>query len=366
MEKRLDALRKRFRSIGVSNFIVTRFENFDQGNIRYLCGYTGSNGILLVTEKDAHFITDGRYTSQAGLQVKGAEVHIYSGGTSISDAFVRELKNNEAITLHGKIGIESTSTSVQFVSALREAFPNSQIVETNEVVELLSAVRDEEEIDAVRRAAAITDKVFEKLTELIKPGVTESQISAEITYHHKVFGAERNAFEPIVASGLRSALPHGIASNKVIEKGDFVTCDMGGFVDGYASDATRTYVVGKPSAKQKEVYQIVYEAQCTAEEAVAPGVKACDIDSIARNIISKAGYGQYFTHSLGHGLGHVVHAYPRLSYVSKSKLEPGNIVTVEPGIYIHDFGGVRIENDIVVTTNGHEVLNKFPKELIEL
>lgn len=368
MQQRLDALRRKFRSLSVANFIVTRFENFEQANLRYLCGYTGSNGVLLVTGREAHFITDGRYTNQARQQVQGASVHIYTGAgaKSISVAFIREISNNKSIKLRGKIGIESRNTSAEFVSELRKAFPKCEIVETTNVIEMMSAVRTEAEIDAIRRACAITDKVIGQTLPLVKPGVSELELSAEITYRHAMLGAERDAFQAIVASGARSALPHGIASLKKIEKGDFITFDIGCFVDGYASDVTRTFVVGKATAEQKKLYSAIKEAQQAAEDAVGPGVITGDLDKLARDVITEAGYGEYFTHSLGHGLGHVVHAYPRVSASSKTRLEAGNVVTIEPGAYIPDWGGVRIENDVVVTTDGHEVLNKFSKELIEL
>ncbi len=366
MQQRLDALRGRFRSLGVANFIVTRFENFKQANMRYLCGYTGSNGVLIVTPKDAYLITDGRYTNQAREQVKGAKVFIYSIGKDPLNPFIREMKENKDISFRGRIGIESRETNVEFYSALKKAFPKSEIVETSNVIEELSAQREPEEIEAIRKAVKITDKVFEEILPLVKPGVMEKELAAEITYRNAQHGAEKDAFESIVASGARAALPHGIASTKKIEKGDFVTFDMGCFVDGYASDFTRTVTVGKATNEQKKIYQIVQDAQRQSVDAIRPGEKCADMDALARKIIAGAGYGEYFTHSLGHGLGHIVHARPTLSRISKDKLKPGNVVTVEPGIYIEGFGGVRIEDDVVVTEDGHEVLNSFRRDLIEL
>jgi len=368
MQKRLDALRKRFRALKVANFIITRFENFEQANLGYLCGYTGSNGVLLVTGREAHLITDGRYTNQAQQQVKDAAVHIYSGEgvKSVAEAFARELTNNREIRFRGRIGIEARNTSVEFVSTLRKAFPKSEIVETVNVIEMMSAVREEDEINAIRRACTITDKVFELVLPLVRPGVSELELSAEISYRHAMLGAERDAFVPIVASGPRSAMPHGIASTRRIENGDFLIFDIGSFVNGYASDVTRTFVVGKASVEQKKLYQTIQDAQQKALDAVTPGMITGQLDKLARDLITAAGYGPYFTHSLGHGLGHIVHAFPRVSANSKTKLEVGNVVTIEPGAYIPDFGGVRIEDDVVVTREGHEALSKFTKELIEL
>ncbi len=366
MQQRLDALRRKFRTLGVSNFIATRFENFSQGNLRYLCGYTGSNGVLLVTKQDAYFLTDGRYLNQAKKQVKGAKVFIFSGGKSITNGFTKELKENKEIRFRGRIGIEARGTSAEFYRALQTTFPKSKLIETTDVIEKIAQTRVDDEIDLVRKAVEITDRVFTEVLGLIKPGITEQELSAEITYRHILYGAEKNAFDPIVASGHRSALPHGIASSKLIEKGDIITFDIGCYYNGYASDMTRTVLLGKADEKQKEIYSTVQEAQSKAAQAVAPGVKCSDLDKIARDIIKKAGYGDKFTHSLGHGVGHQVHGRPVLSWAAKDKLKPGMIVTVEPGIYIEGYGGVRIEDDVLVTETGNQILNNSPRDLIEI
>ncbi len=369
MLHRLDALRRKFRSLGVANFLLTKFSDIHHegsSSIRYLCGFTGSNAVLLITGKDAFLLTDGRYINQAKEQVKGAIVITSGGGTSAADGFVQEFKVNKSIKFRGRVGFEVSRMTYQMHQLFTETFPDSPLVETTAVVEQIASVKDESEIAATRRAVEITDQVFLSLLADIKPGVSEMDIAAEITYRHMKFGAERDAFDPIVASGLRSALPHGRASMKKINSGDFVTLDIGCVADGYTSDMTRTVVVGKASAEQKKVYSTVLEAQEKAAAAVCPGAKCADLDLFARKIISDAGYGDYFTHSLGHGIGLEVHAYPRLHKNSKDKLVPGNIVTIEPGIYINDFGGVRIEDDVVVTADGGEILNKSPKNLIEL
>lgn len=369
MQHRIDALRRKFRSLGVANFLLTKLSDIhheSSSTIRYLCGFTGSNATLLITGKDAFLLTDGRYINQANEQVKGAIVVASGGGSSAADGFVRTLKLNKEIKIRGRVGFEVARMTYDMHRLFSLAFPNAALVETTAVVEQLAAVKEEAEIAATRRAVDITDKVFESLLGDIKPGVTEMDIAAEVTYRHMKFGAEHDAFEPIVASGLRSALPHGRASMKKIKTGDFVTLDIGCVADGYTSDMTRTVVVGKASAEQKKVYSIVLDAQQKAAAAVAPGAGCADLDLLARKIISDAGYGDYFTHSLGHGIGLEVHGFPRLFKNSKEKLVPGNIVTIEPGIYINDFGGVRIEDDVVVTAKGGEILNKSPKHLIEL
>ncbi len=369
MLHRIDALRRKFRSLGVANFLLTKLSDIHHegsSSIRYLCGFTGSNATLLITGKDAFLLTDGRYVTQAKEQVKGATVIISGGGSSAADGFVRELKTNKAIKIRGRVGFEIARLTYDMHRSFTAAFPSAPLVETTAVVEQIAAVKEAAEIAATRRAVEITDKVFNSLLSDIKPGVTELEISAEVTYRHMKFGAEGDAFEPIVASGLRSALPHGRASMKKIKSGEFVTLDIGCIADGYTSDMTRTVVVGKASAEQKKIYAIVLDAQQRAAEAVKPGAGCADLDLLARKIITDAGYGDYFTHSLGHGIGLEVHGHPRLFKNSKDKLVTGNIVTIEPGIYISDFGGVRIEDDVVVTADGGEILNKSPKHLIEL
>jgi Xaa-Pro aminopeptidase len=365
MEKRLDALRRRFRSLGIANFIVTKFSDIherEHSNIRYLCGFTGSNGVLLVTSKDAFLLTDGRYINQAHEQVHGAKVFSYPAAGSIGASFVAGLKKNKEIHFRGRVGFEVLNMYQSF----KAVFPNSPLIETTDVIERISAVKEADELENHRGAARITDKVFESILPEIKPGVSENEISAEITYRHRKFGADKDSFEPIVASGPRSALPHGLASSRKIQKGDFVTLDIGCFYNGYASDMTRTVVVGKATDKQKKIYNLVLDAQVRAAEMVRPGVKCADIDSLARQIIKDGGHGEHFTHGLGHGVGMEVHARPRVNSGSKDILVPGMVVTIEPGIYLPEFGGVRIEDDVIVTEKGNEIINKSPKHLIEL
>jgi Xaa-Pro aminopeptidase len=369
MQARLDALRRRFRTLGISNFIVTKFSDIHfehNSSIRYLCGFTGSNGVLFVSGKDAWLLTDGRYLNQAQVQVQGAKVFIHTGGSSLADAFVRLMKSNKAIKVRGRVGFETSRMTVDMYQTFGRAFPGAPLVETSDVVGRLSAVKSHPEIEATRKATQITDRVFESLLGDIKPGVSEMDIAAEIGYRHKKFGAEGDSFDPIVASGERSALPHGRASSKKIKKGDFVTLDIGCIADGYTSDMTRTVVVGKASSEQKKIYNTVLQAQTKACEAVAPNVDCSALDAIARKIITDGGYGDKFTHSLGHGIGLEVHSFPHVTKTSKDRLVPGNIITIEPGIYITGYGGVRIEDDVVVTAEGHEILNKSPKHLIEL
>lgn len=366
MHQRLEKLRKRMRLLGISNFIAVNVEQFKQSNVRYLCGYSGSNGLLWVTQRDAMFVTDSRYSEQAKQEVKNARVAIYSGGTNVSECFVNAVIGETKSPIRGKIGLENNLSTSELYNTVRDRFPKSEIVLVGGEVEKISAVKDTDEIDKIKKAVNITDIAFKEVLKLVKSGITERELAAEITYQHLLNGADKDSFEAIVASGSRSALPHGIASTKIIENGDFITFDIGCFYDGYASDMTRTVVLGKATEEQKKIYNIVLKAQLVALQAIKPGVNCADVDRVARDYISDQGYGNYFIHSLGHGLGHFVHELPVLSKLSKMKLEPGNIVTVEPGIYISDFGGVRIEDDVLVTDDGYEILNKSPKELIEI
>ncbi len=366
MQHRIDAVRKQFRKLGISNFIVTKFENHAYSNIRYLCGYSGSFGILLITRKNAYFITDGRYVNQAKTEIKGAEVIIYSNRGLSGNVFINEFKHNKRIRFRGKTGIEGKANTPAFYQNMRQTFPNVDLVLTENVVENIAAVKDEHEITAFKKASQITDRVFEEILPLVKPGVREKELSAEICYRQMMHGADKNSFDSIVASGPRSALPHGIASDRKIKKDEFVTFDFGCIYNGYPSDMTRTVVVGKATKEMKKIYNVVKEAQLAGIKAISPGVMCSDVDRIARKIITDAGYGDKFTHSLGHGLSQIVHALPTLAASSKAKLEINNVVTVEPGIYIDDFGGVRIEDDVLVTENGSDIFNSSPKDLIEL
>ena len=247
---------------------------------------------------------------------------------------------------------------------LKKLLPLRHFIPATSILENITAVKDEKEIELIRSAAAISDKVFKKLLRLVRPGVRECDIAAEISYWHRKYGAECDAFDPIVASGERGALPHARASEKIIRRGELLVLDFGCCYRGYNSDITRTLAVGNPSGEMKKVYQIVLDAQMKAIDAVHSGVTARSIDAVARKHISRKGYGRYFIHSLGHGLGIHVHDPLRLSRLSNAVLTPGNVVTIEPGIYLPGRGGIRIEDDIVVRTNGCEILTTSSKELI--
>ncbi|NLJ83408.1 MAG: aminopeptidase P family protein [Halanaerobiaceae bacterium] len=328
-------------------------------NRQYLTGFTGTAGRVLFTGKGAYFITDFRYVEQAKEQTEGYEI------VEISSNFEQGL--NELLQKDGvkMLGFESRAISheqfLRYVEVLEV-----ELQRTTDLIEGLRVIKEQEEIEKIRKAVEITDAAFAHILDFIKPGVTEREIALELEFYQKRMGGEKNAFDFIVASGQRSALPHGVASEKVIEKGDFVTLDFGVFYQGYCSDLTRTVVVGEPDEKQREVYELVLKAQLAVIENVKAGMSCKEVDEIARGIIGDAGYRENFGHGLGHGIGLEIHEGPRVSFTSETILQTGMVMTNEPGIYIPGWGGVRIEDDLLITEEGCEVLNKAPKELIIL
>jgi Xaa-Pro aminopeptidase len=249
---------------------------------------------------------------------------------------------------------------------LKDLLPKVDFRPTENLIESLSVRKDSEEIKHIRKAVRIADKAFSDILDRIKPGVREKDIAFELEYNMRSQGAEGAAFDLIVASGQRSSMPHGVASAKKLRKGDFVTLDFGCFYRGYASDITRTVVLGKATKRQKTIYEVVLAAQKKACKAVRPGLHCSRLDGVAREIIMKAGFGDNFGHGLGHGIGLKVHDNPTLNPRSTDVLLEGMVTTIEPGIYIPNWGGVRIEDDVLVTSSGGQVLSKSPKELLEL
>ena len=328
-------------------------------NRYYLTGFTGTAGRVLLTGKGAYFITDFRYVEQAKKQTEGYEI------VELSSNFEKGL--NELLKKDGvkRLGFESKAISHEQFLKYNEVL-EVELQKTTDLIEGLRVIKGPEEIEKIKKAVEITDAAFAHILGIIKPGVTEREIALELEFFQKRMGGEKNAFDFIVASGQRSSLPHGVASDKVIEKGDFVTLDFGVFYQGYCSDLTRTVVVGEPDEKQKEIYGLVLKAQLAVIERVKAGMSCKEVDEIARGIIGEAGYRENFGHGLGHGIGLEIHEAPRVSFTSETILQPGMVVTNEPGIYIPGWGGVRIEDDLLITEEGCEVLNKAPKELIIL
>ncbi|HYE81795.1 MAG TPA: Xaa-Pro peptidase family protein [Clostridia bacterium] len=332
-------------------------------NIRYISGFTGSESYVVISTKTRTFITDSRYTEQAESECDGFEVVRWrSPMLGLVETIQKVCKANGVKVL----GFEQDKVTYELYEKLAKGLPGVKLVPTSGLVEGIRYVKDEAEIECIRTAAKIADEAFEELLKHIKAGTTEKDTERELQYLIKKKGADDIGFPIIVASGKRGSLPHAIPSDKEIEKGDFITFDFGAMYKGYRSDATRTVVFGKADEKQKEIYNIVKMAQVEGEKAIKAGVSGKVPDDCARSYIKNAGYGDFFGHGLGHGVGLDIHEEPFMSSSCERILEAGNVITVEPGIYLPDWGGVRIEDTVLVKADGIEILTKFPKELIEL
>ena len=355
VERRLQEVRRYLTASRLDALLVSHLPH-----VRYLTGFSGSNGLCIITHQRQFFLTDRRYRDQSKAEIDGFQIFVTQRGL-LDEAGKRRLLKGKS-----RVGFESSHTSVDAHTTMRKLFAGSTLVPTKSAIENVAAVKDDSEVENIRRAIRITERVFQKLFHLLKPGLTEQDIAAEISYWHRRYGADGDAFEPIVVSGVRGALPHGRASGRKIKRGEMVTLDLGCCLRGYCSDLTRTVAIGRPSPRAKKIYQIVLDAQRKAIETAQPGTKASALDQVARKVISRKGFGKYFSHSLGHGLGIEIHEQLRLSAQSKETLRIGNVVTIEPGIYIPGFGGVRIEDDIVIRESGCEILTSAPKDLIIL
>ena len=329
-------------------------------NVRYLSGFTGSAGSMLISKEKSYFFTDGRYTEQVKNQVQNSQIFI-TGSTH-----VKEIYNQKIIKNNSRVGFEANHVSYSLYRCLVGQFPNTTWISTENIVEHIAAVKDINEIDSLKTAIQITDKVFDEILTLLAPGVSESKIAATISYKFKEYGADGDSYDPIVASGWRSALPHATPTEKKLEKGDFVVMDFGALYNGYHADMTRTVLIGKATQKHRDIYSIVSDSQIAGIKKAKAGVTGADVDKACRDVIEKAGYGKFFTHSTGHGIGLEVHTLPRLSSANKTKLLENYVVTIEPGIYIPKWGGVRIEDDCLLAKDSCIPLNKSTKELLEL
>ncbi|MED5268669.1 MAG: aminopeptidase P family protein [Candidatus Neomarinimicrobiota bacterium] len=350
--KRQNNLKSLFSEKNLDGMLVTNLTH-----IRYLCGFTGSAGSLLITHDKCEFITDGRYTFQSKNEVKGANI------TISSDPHFNVIKKENLLPSNLKIAFDSNNVSHQIYNQLKDIFSSISWEGTSGYVESLAMIKDEKEIDAIKTAVEITDQAFSEVFPMIKIGVKEKEIANQLSFLYRKYGdADADAFSPIVGSGIHSAMPHQRPTDKKIEPGELVVIDSGAKYAGYHADMTRTVATKGYSEKQKEIYNIVLEAQLKSIDGIKSNISCKEIDSIARDHITNAGYGKYFDHGLGHSLGLEIHENPRFSKVSKDILQSNHVMTVEPGIYLEDIGGVRIEDDIVVQDNGCEVLNKTQKD----
>jgi Xaa-Pro aminopeptidase len=331
-------------------------------NIRYLCGFTGSAGVLLVSQTTCVFFTDGRYREHAQAEVEHSRVLI--ARKSVLAAAGEWLTANQSKLKVRRIGFESEHMTVADRKRLAMNLPSLQLRDAPLLVELARQVKDGGEIQALRAAGDLAAELFQQTLRNIRPGVKENEVAARIEFAARKAGAEAMSFETIIASGTRSALPHGRASTARIPARGFVLCDFGVILAGYCSDMTRTVYVGHPTAPARALYEAVEEAQHVAIQTVQPGVSLGEVDRAARNILQRRGLGRYFTHSTGHGVGLEIHEPPRVAAGQKEILVPGMVITIEPGAYIPGKWGVRIEDMVLVTERACEVLTPTTKALI--
>jgi Xaa-Pro aminopeptidase len=349
----LQRLRQRLTEKGLDAALISNIDN-----VRWATGFTGSSGLVVMSQNDGVFITDSRYDQQAREQVQGLDVYIYGNPQTMAQAAKLHAEQYGI----GSLAFESEHVSFASFKNFEKEFNGISLEPVEGLAGPLRMVKTADEIAKMRAACALADACFTHVLRMIQTGVTEYDVSHDIEFYFRRSGAEL-AFSPIVVSGERSARPHGVPSEKKLEKGDFVTMDFGAKLDGYCSDLTRTVVVGEASDRHKEVYEAVLAAQLAAIEGIRPGMQTKDVDAIARDILAEKGLAEYFGHGLGHGLGSVVHDVGRMGPTATDVVEVGQVWTMEPGVYIPGFGGVRIEDDVVVTEAGCEVLTHSPKHL---
>ena len=352
---RLERLGERLEGLALDALLVTNLTN-----VRYLTGYSGSNGAIVARPGGSVFLTDFRYLERVEplrefIEVRQANQDLIGFIASRWD---------ELAPSAGRVGFEAAHLSVSRHAVLAESAGAVELVATSGVVEGLRLTKDEGEIELIRSAAAMLEPIYAALVEEGLSGRTEFDVAWRIHQLVREHGGDEVSFDPIVASGPAGALPHAEPRRVPIETGGMVTIDLGAKLGGYCSDCTRTFAVGTPPAELEEVYELVLRAQLAGLAAVRPGVAGVDADALARQVIADAGHGEHFQHGTGHGVGLDIHEDPRLSTTSTATLEPGMIVTVEPGVYLPGVGGVRIEDLVVVTADGCESLTGYPKQLI--
>ncbi|RIK74564.1 MAG: aminopeptidase P family protein [Planctomycetota bacterium] len=356
MTDRREKLRRQLKHEGLDALLVTSFTN-----VTYLTGFTGDDSYLLLGRGGDLLISDQRYTTQLEQECPGLELAIRGPGTKMLEFAASVLERAKP----RRLGIEADSMTVGLRNALAEALPTIELAPTSGWVEELRVIKDKDEIERTRRACDLARRAFEVVRAKLVPEMTEQQVANEIEYQARQFGAKGVSFETIVAVGPRAALPHARPTARRIADSPFTLIDWGVNEGLYMSDLTRVLATAKISPKLRKLYGVVLKAQLAGIEAIRPGATCEQVDRAARSIIEQAGYGRHFGHGLGHGIGLEIHEAPRLAQGQERPLKPGMIVTVEPGIYFPEWGGIRIEDDVLVTRSGHEVLTSVPKEIDE-
>lgn len=352
-QARRDKLRLTIEKAGAEALLVTDFTN-----VTYLTGFTGDDSYLLVRQDDDTILSDGRYTTQLEEECLHLDKHIRKQGVTMPQAVAKVVKAAKV----GRLAVEGDSMTLSLRDAIEGELPKLQIATTSGLVERLRRIKDREEIAEIRQAIWYAEKAFAVLRATLRPDKTEKQLADELDQQLRQFGAKGSSFPAIIAAGPRAALPHARATDQPIGAADFVLIDWGADGGLYKSDLTRMLATGRISPKLERIYRVVLSAQLKAIAAIRPGRPAHEVDRAAREVIAEAGFGRYFNHGLGHGLGLQVHEAPRLGANSRVVLKPGMVVTVEPGIYLPGWGGVRIEDDVLVTRTGHEVLTSVAKQ----
>lgn len=352
MIKRIEKLRALMKKEVIDAYLVT-----SPANLRYLTNFTGTAGLAFITLEKAFFITDFRYTEQAGEQVQAMTI-VQQQGDVVGE--IIKLMESEGINV---LGFEDAFMTYAEYSVFEEVI-DAELAPASGLIETLREQKDDGEIAIIEKACTIADEGFEHVLKMIRPGMTEIEVANQLDFFMRSLGATGTSFDTIVASGVRSALPHGVASTKTIEQGDLITLDFGCVYQGYVSDITRTFAIGDPGQQLKDIYQIVLEAQQKVIDVAQAGVTGAQLDAIARDFITEAGYGEAFGHSTGHGIGMEIHEGPNITRFNDEPLKVGSIITDEPGIYIAGLGGVRIEDDLVILADGNRILTHSPKELI--
>lgn len=358
---RIGALRRKLNRVGLSGLLVTHLPD-----VRYLSGFTGSSAALAITRYQARLFTDGRYRVQAAEEVQSAKVEIVSGAPAV--AAVQWIAAQPKVA---GVGFDSAMTTVAGLARLKAALParlrRSLLQPLAEpLVEDLRMVKDEDELAIIRQAALTGCRLFDFILTVLRPGLPEIEVAAELEYQARRLGAEGMSFETIVASGSRSAMPHGRATSNPLPRRGFLTLDFGIILKGYCSDMTRTVFLGSPRAGERSAYLAVLEAQEAAVAAISAGVRCGDVDEAARNVLRHYGLADAFSHSTGHGVGLEIHEPPRVGAGQATRLQAGMVITVEPGIYTPGKFGIRIEDMVAITRSGGDVLTPAPKALIEL
>jgi Xaa-Pro aminopeptidase len=333
----------------------------DPVNVRYLTGFTGDSSYLLLTKKHALFLTDTRYETQIQSEAPDLQVEVRDSSLTLIKLLEKTVKPLKL----SHLGFEENHVSKATFDSISLACNGTALTETHSVVEKLRQIKDRAEIEFIRRSIDLAQRAYRVITAAMTLEQTELQIGHELEHQIRAFGGEECSFEPIIAVGDHAALPHAIKTARRVDESSFVLMDWGAKVSGYASDLTRVIATGRVPAKFEKIHQVVLAAQAAAIKAVRPGVSAKVVDAAARGLIAHAGFGKFFGHGLGHGFGLQIHELPRLSPINDELLEPGMVITIEPGIYLPGFGGVRIEDDILVTEDGCEVLSNLPKSLSE-